>query len=549
MDSSAQASMASAKSSSPTSSPTTPRTRKVSALTTSQLRELAAQRGVELPEKLPADVAAAREVLLAALEAAGVAQLTQDEVLALTVPSSRRAAEPTSSSASPRSGKLSPRSLSSKLESVATTPADCWGSHKPHAHLSARNLVNALLCAVALLPSIVLSEAALRGCPALAPRPLPPAAGCKLSWGGCSAGCSAQLGGWAGVRCLPTEGATSDRGGGGDGGGMEALCDLAARSPVWYVQPSASRLLPPSPLSAPSRSDPGLAAASSTPHLRPSRWVQLLFLLNVTLGFWLVGLAQRSFWLIDPYWTLLPPLIGLWCGVPPPLACRRPAQARAHDAVSHTRGHQLSAHACVRACMHAVTCVVHVCACALRHPHRYRRHAEAAARAGLQADGLPLHFVASGGGAAAAATAAGAASSLAAASSSSWATAAPLRGEVALALVVVWSARLTHSYFRREGYKFGEREDWRYTQMARDSAPHARTQSSRPQPPMPTQPVAARSRQRRNPPPKLPPHTSTPPHLHLHRGKRRGRSLDEKHPPSRPSFTPLPHAAHACRPS
>ena len=245
-------------------------------MTTAQLRELATQRGIELPKRMPADVAATREVLLAALEAAGVALLTQDEVLALTVPSSRRA-EPTPPPGSPRSGKLSPRSLSAKLESVATTPGECWGSHRPHAHLSTRNLVNALLCALAVLPSIMLSEAMLRGCPELAPKPLPPTRGCRLTWGGCSSGCVAQLGGWTGVRCVPPGGGTAAGSGTEDdpaAAAVAALCDLAARSPVW--------------------------------------WVQLLFFANVTVGFWLVGLLQRSFWLIDPYWTLLPPLIGVW---------------------------------------------------------------------------------------------------------------------------------------------------------------------------------------------------------------------------------------------
>ena len=40
--------------------------------------------------------------------------------------------------------------------------------------------------------------------------------------------------------------------------------------------------------------------------------VNILFLINVSIGFWLVGLAQRSFWLIDPYWTILPPVICLF---------------------------------------------------------------------------------------------------------------------------------------------------------------------------------------------------------------------------------------------
>ena len=38
--------------------------------------------------------------------------------------------------------------------------------------------------------------------------------------------------------------------------------------------------------------------------------LNLLFFWNVAVGFWVVGLFQRSFWLIDPYWSLLPPLIG-----------------------------------------------------------------------------------------------------------------------------------------------------------------------------------------------------------------------------------------------
>jgi steroid 5-alpha reductase family enzyme len=43
-----------------------------------------------------------------------------------------------------------------------------------------------------------------------------------------------------------------------------------------------------------------------------------------------------------------------------------------------------------------------------------------------------------------------------------------LRGDVAIALSVIWGIRLTQSYFRREEWKFGEREDWRYTKMAID---------------------------------------------------------------------------------
>ena len=47
--------------------------------------------------------------------------------------------------------------------------------------------------------------------------------------------------------------------------------------------------------------------------LHPLAAVNLLFFVNVTVGFWALGLfVQRSFWLIDPYWTILPPLIGVF---------------------------------------------------------------------------------------------------------------------------------------------------------------------------------------------------------------------------------------------
>jgi len=42
-----------------------------------------------------------------------------------------------------------------------------------------------------------------------------------------------------------------------------------------------------------------------------------------------------------------------------------------------------------------------------------------------------------------------------------------LRAQVAVGLLYFWSARLTHSYFRREEWKFGVREDWRFTDFRR----------------------------------------------------------------------------------
>lgn len=99
----------------------------------------------------------------------------------------------------------------------------------------------------------------------------------------------------------------------------------------------------------------------------PIGLVNALFFLNVCVLFWLISLAQRSAWLIDPYWTILPVLIG----------------------------------------------------------HFYATHPLA------QAD--------------------------------------PARSTVALALVWIWSVRLTGSYFRRERWRFGAREDWRFAVKRRES--------------------------------------------------------------------------------
>eukprot|EP00667_Euglena_gracilis_P013019 EG_transcript_13400 len=57
---------------------------------------------------------------------------------------------------------------------------------------------------------------------------------------------------------------------------------------------------------------PWQRAACDLALYRPVTAVNALYFLNVSVGFWLIGLLQRSFWLIDPYWTLLPPLIDLF---------------------------------------------------------------------------------------------------------------------------------------------------------------------------------------------------------------------------------------------
>ena len=115
--------------------------------------------------------------------------------------------------------------------------------------------------------------------------------------------------------------------------------------------------------------DPGLvwpaspeqAAALLLHH--PLLAANLLFFVFVDLQFFLIALVQRSSWLIDPYWTLLPPLLALFY---------------------------------------------------LAHP---------------------------------------------------WAAPEATRMTLAVALLLVWSIRLTWNYFRRERWRFGFREDWRYAKM------------------------------------------------------------------------------------
>jgi steroid 5-alpha reductase family enzyme len=115
--------------------------------------------------------------------------------------------------------------------------------------------------------------------------------------------------------------------------------------------------------------DPGLvwpgspdqAAALLLHH--PVLTANLFFFLFVDLQFWIIALVQRSSWLIDPYWTLLPPLLALFY-IAHPLA--DPDETRA---------------------------------------------------------------------------------------------------TLSIAILLIWSLRLTWNYFRRERWRFGHREDWRYAKM------------------------------------------------------------------------------------
>ena len=92
----------------------------------------------------------------------------------------------------------------------------------------------------------------------------------------------------------------------------------------------------------------------------------VFYFVFVDLVFWLIAIIQRSSWLIDPYWTLLPILLALFY---------------------------------------------------LAHP---------------------------------------------------MATPDGTRALLAWAALLVWSARLTYNYFRREQWRFGLREDWRYAKMRRE---------------------------------------------------------------------------------
>jgi len=167
-------------------------------------------------------------------------------------------------------------------ERRTATPAPVWGEYVSHAHCSRKNVVNGVLCAVALVPSIVATWVAYTRC-----NPL-----------------------------ITNKYATA----------AEACCSVAMGQPIAFAN--------------------------------------ALFFVNVSFGFWIIGLVQRSFWLIDPYWTLIPPLLG----------------------------------------------------------HFYQLHPNA-------------HYNAA-------------------------------RSAIGLTLLWLWCIRLTHSYFRREEWKFGQREDWRYTKMA-----------------------------------------------------------------------------------
>ncbi|KAI5078933.1 hypothetical protein GOP47_0006604 [Adiantum capillus-veneris] len=102
----------------------------------------------------------------------------------------------------------------------------------------------------------------------------------------------------------------------------------------------------------------------------PLALLNLLFFFNVSVLFWVVSLVQRSTWLIDLYWTVLPVLMA----------------------------------------------------------HFFSWHPKS--------------------------------------------TSDPFRSRVVITLTWIWSIRLTHSYFRRENWQWGEREDWRFANMRKEDSKH-----------------------------------------------------------------------------
>jgi steroid 5-alpha reductase family enzyme len=114
----------------------------------------------------------------------------------------------------------------------------------------------------------------------------------------------------------------------------------------------------------------GLASLDGTAAFllhHPILSVNILFFLNVCVVFWLISLVQRSTWLIDPCWTLIPLFIAHFYGAHP-----------------------------------------------LADPD-------------------------------------------------------PIRSALSLGVLWVWSLRLTSNYFRRERWRFGFREDWRFAEKRKQS--------------------------------------------------------------------------------
>jgi len=124
--------------------------------------------------------------------------------------------------------RLQSRGASSSAE-VAEPKEIVWGDYVKHDHLSEKNIMNAMLCVVVLIPSYVAVHYLYTECDPNAP------------------------------PSYTT-------------GNEDYACAIAIHEPILFAN--------------------------------------ILFGVNITFGFWIIGLLQKSFWLIDPYWTLLPPLLG-----------------------------------------------------------------------------------------------------------------------------------------------------------------------------------------------------------------------------------------------
>jgi len=120
-----------------------------------------------------------------------------------------------------------------------------------------------------------------------------------------------------------------------------------------------------------------LGALIRVDSIHPVLTLNVFFFVFVNVSFYLIALLQASTWLIDPYWTLIPPLLALFYRFHPSRAVPQ------MDTYDHAR----------------------------------------------------------------------------------------VRADIAFMLVCLWSLRLTHSYFRREAWQFGEREDWRFAQYRRQLGP------------------------------------------------------------------------------
>ncbi|KAG1354743.1 hypothetical protein COCNU_07G008550 [Cocos nucifera] len=190
----------------------------------------------------------------------------------------------------------------------------------------------------------------------------------------------------------------------------------------------------------------------------PFLLANLLFFFNVDILFWLIGLLQSNNWVIDLYWTVIPVLL-----------------------VHYYASHPLAVADAVRSAV--AVALTWVWSARLTHNYFRRERWRWGAREDWRFNEmrreygrhwwwvsfftvylsqqvidlywtvipvLLVHYYAS----------------------HPLAVADAVRSAVAVALTWVWSARLTHNYFRRERWRWGAREDWRFNEMRREYGRH-----------------------------------------------------------------------------